>query len=126
MQTFHRMRTAHLQTVHSSVATTRCRSGGSVGGDGAGSSSEQVSTGLHCLPPNGSSRGKGWGHQVNKFEQVSSIGHQMSAAGGGGAGVPRSDVQRGRGEGVPGLILGGGMYSEVRDIMGNGRHMGTL
>ena len=41
---------------------------------------------------------------MNKFEQVSSIGHQMSAAGGG---FPRSDVQRGRGDGVPGLIWGG-------------------
>ena len=39
-----------------------------------------------------------WGSEVNKFEQVSSVGHQMSTA--------------------------GGVYSEVQGIMGNG-HMGT-
>ena len=40
---------------------------------------------------------------MNKFEQVSSDGHQMSLAGG--------------------AWLGGGLYSEVKCIMGNG-HMG--
>ena len=57
------MHTASLQTVHASVANTRCCSGS--GG-----------------------RGVGWVPQVNKFEQISSIGHQMSITGG-----PRSDVQ---------------------------------
>ena len=41
--------------------------------------------------------------QVNKFEQVSSDGHQMSLAGG--------------------AWLGGGLHSDVKCIMGNG-HMG--
>ena len=46
------------------------------------------------------------GPEVNKFEQVSSEGHQISLAG------PLSDVRAG----------GGGLYSEVQCIMGNG-HM---
>ena len=60
------MRTVHLQTIHASVATTRCHTQG--------------------------------GPQVNKFVEVSSVGHQMSVAGGRsqvclGEGVgPRSDV----------------------------------
>ena len=50
------------------------------------------------------------GPKVNKFEQVSNVGHQMSVA--RGAEGPRSDVQE------------GGLYSEVKGIMGNG-HMET-
>ena len=46
------MRTGHLQTVRASVAATRCCSG------------------LGGFP------------QVNKFEQVSFVGHQMSVTGG--------------------------------------------
>ena len=53
MKTLHRMRTARLQTVHSSMATTRCRSGG------------------------------GQGPQVNKFQQISIVGPQMAVAGEG-------------------------------------------
>ena len=45
----------------------------------------------------------GGGHQVNKSEEVSSLGHQMSLRGG--------------------ALYGGGLYSEVECIMGNG-HMG--
>ena len=64
--------------------------------------------------------------QVNKFEQVSSDGHQMSLVGGEcpmsdsqklGPGGPMSDVQGGWGQD------GGVLYSEVQRIMGNG-HMG--
>ena len=43
--------------------------------------------------------------EVNKFEQVSSGGHQISLVGGGG------------------LVLEGSLYSEVQCFMGNG-HMG--
>ena len=63
--------------------------------------------------------GGGGGPQVNKFEQVSSVGHQMSVAG-----VSQAD---GQGLGVPGLMSGEGvgrLYSEVQGIMDNG-HMGT-
>ena len=51
--------------------------------------------------------------QVNKFEQVSALGHQMSLVGG-----------RSR---VGGLLrrLAGDRYDEVQCLMGNG-HMGAL
>ena len=59
-----------------------------------------------------------WGPQVIKFEQVSSVDHQMSVVGGQGwAGGPRSDVW---GEGWGTCT----MYSEVHGIMGNG-HIGN-
>ena len=45
------------------------------------------------------------GSQVNQFEQVSSLGHQMSLAG----------IRP---------LYRGGLYSEVQCILGNG-HMGT-
>ena len=45
--------------------------------------------------------------QVNKLEQVSSIDHQMLVTGE-----------------IPGLMSGGGLYSEVKGIMDNG-HMVT-
>ena len=42
------------------------------------------------------------GPQVNKFDQVSSLGHQMSLPGGLGSGVPFSGAQGvGEGQGVP-------------------------
>ena len=67
------------------------------------SSSEQVWADLECWPPDVSSGGP----QVNKFEQVSSVGHQISVDGG------------------PDLISSGlGVYSEIQGIMGND-HMGT-
>ena len=54
---------------------------------------------------------------MNKFEQVSSDGHQMSLTWGGvrAGGGPMSDIQ---GAGASGL------YIEVQCIMGKG-HMGT-
>ena len=79
------MHIACLQTVRASVATTRCYSGGGRGGGDP---------------------------QVNKFEQVSSVVHQMSLQGGS-----NSDVQ---GPGLGGRTL----YSEAQVIMGNG-HIGT-
>ena len=79
------MRTARLPTVLASVVT-RCQTHG----------------------------GRGGGPQVNKFDQVSSGGHQMSLAGGGRArvGSLMSDLMRGRGS------------CEVQCVMDNG-HMGT-
>ena len=60
------------------------------------------------------------GPQVNKFEQVSSDGHQISLPGAlgprVGAGGLMYDVQ---GAGV-GLVLRGALHSEVQYIMGNG------
>ena len=53
---------------------------------------------------------------MNKSEQVSSVGDQMSVPGGGGA------TRVGK---VPGLMPGGngpGVYSKVQGIIGNG-HM---
>ena len=66
-----------------------------------------------------------WGHpQVNKFEDVSSVGHQMSVAGGRVRG-PRSDGWGGGGRSLKSDVGGGVLYSEVQGITGNG-HMGTL
>ena len=50
----------------------------------------------------------GGGPEVNKFEQVSSVGHQMSLAGGEGGGfhVQRGPMSEGRGQ--------GGLYNEVQ------------
>ena len=64
-----------------------------------------------------------WGDpQVNKFEDVSSVGHQMSVAWGRVRG-PRSDGWDGGGRSLKSDV-GGVLYSEVQGITGNG-HMGT-
>ena len=55
------------------------------------------------------------GSQVNKFDQVSSDGHQMSLAGGGGRARVGSLMSDARG-GVP--------VDEVQCVMDDG-HMGT-
>ena len=61
---------------------------------------------------------------MNRFEQVSSDGHQMSPVG-RGAEPGGSRVWRGaRARGVPGPMGWRVLYSEVQSIMGNG-HMGT-
>ena len=62
------------------------------------------------------------GPKVNKFEKVSSNGHQMSL--GGGLCTVKSHVLRGLG---PGLGAGprGSLYSGVQCIMGN-CHMESL
>ena len=81
------MRNAHLPTVCISVAATRCQY-----------------------------RKKGTiGHQVNKFEQVSTDDNQMFVPGGrveGGGGshvwCPREGSLRSYVRGVPYLVLGGG------------------
>ena len=72
------------------------------------------------------------GPQMNKLEKVSSDCHLMALAGGGArsrgvtglmsrgdVGEGRSNVQRGGGRGR----TGGGLYSEVQCILGNG-HIG--
>ena len=53
--------------------------------------------------------------QVNKFEQVSSLGHQMSlpVAESLYSEVPREEEREARTQGIP-------LYSEVQCIMGNG------
>ena len=61
---------------------------------------------------------------MNKFEQVSRDGLQMSLAGGWGGSLDLClGVRPGLGR-VPWPHVGGGLYSEVQCIMGNG-HMGT-
>ena len=66
------------------------------------------------------------GPQINKFEQLSNDGHQMSLA--GKAGVVGWGERQGQGWGsrLPCLMPGGGggLYSEIQCIMGNG-HTGT-
>ena len=64
------------------------------------------------VPPDVSSGG---GFELNKFEQVSSDGHQMSLAGG------PCPVRSSIGEGGS---RDGGLYNEVQYIMANG-YMGT-
>ena len=64
---------------------------------GGGVSSQQVCTGLQYWPLDVAGGG---GRQVNTFEQVSSVGNQMSVAG------------------------SGRLYREIQGIIGNG-HMGT-
>ena len=61
----------------------------------------------------------GGGPQVNKFEQVSNDGHQVSLVEGvaGQRGGPMSNVQ-----GTRTAATVRGLYSEVQCIMGNG-HM---
>ena len=76
-----------------------------------------------------------WDPQVNKFERISSDGHQMSLSGAGpGPGGPMSDVwgwgeERVGGTMSDGLKLGEGTeaggVSEIQCIMDNS-HMGTL
>ena len=62
--------------------------------------------------------------QVNKFEHISKVGHQMSVAGGRVRG-PRSDGWGVSGRSLKSDVGGGGvLYSEVQGITGNG-HMGT-
>ena len=65
----------------------------------------------------------GWCPKVNKFEQVSSDGNQMSLAGGDGAPCPVRFYSQAPKVSCPGLGWGGGLYNEVQCIMGNG-HMG--
>ena len=88
------MRTAHLPTIHASVAT-KCQL---------------------CL---------GGGPQVNKFEQVSILGHQMSLA--GGRQSLYSEAHVGRGAGARGRDRNGVevLYGEVQvcicsEVLGQG------
>ena len=92
-----RMCTARLPTVRASVVATRCQS---VLGEGAVQ----------------------WG-PVNKFEQVSSDGHQMSLVGGMVRGSPCP--MSGGGAGLWGLGLGGEEVS-MSHVWGRGQAKGAL
>ena len=62
----------------------------------------------------------GWvSSKVNKFEQVSSGGHQMSLVG-QGSGLGATEV------GPQVSCWGGGLYNEVQCIMGNGHMLPPL